>query len=91
MAATQLSEIPPLSEETKARWHALIEEYQELINAEFDNTITPAQQERLEEVKRELDDIEACMPETIQMFQRLDETERKLNALLEYVESLPDK
>ena len=91
MATTPLSEIPPLSEAKKARFAALVEEYQELIDTERHQGLTSDQQQRLRDVETEMDDIEACMPETIQMFQRLDETERQLNALLEYVESLPDK
>ncbi len=91
MAATKFSEIPPLSEETKARYNALLEEYHELIDLELGNTITPVQQERLKEVQRELDDIEACMPEVIDMFRRIDETERQLDALLAQVEALKKK
>ena len=91
MATTKLPEIPPMSEEMEARWHALLEEYHDLTDLDLKKTITPEQQKRLEKVTEELNEIDACLPQNIYMRQQEEEIQRKMEALLAYVESLPDK
>lgn len=91
MATTNISEIPPLSEEMKARWHALLEEYHDLTDLDLNKTITPEQQKRLAKVTAELNEIDACLPQNIYMRQKEEEIQREMEALLAYVESLPDK
>lgn len=68
---------------------SLLAEYHALVDAELEQTLSPAQRLRLSEVENALDRAEAQTPEAQSMTMRLEETAAKLDALLAAVQSLP--
>lgn len=67
----------------------LLAEYHALVDAELEQTLSPAQRLRLSEVENALDRAEAQTPEAQSIAARLEETAIKLDALLAAVQALP--
>lgn len=64
-------------------------EYHELVDLELDGRLSPDEQTRLRGIEEAMNQAEAKSPETQAMFDRLEETAGKLDALLAAVRALP--
>ena len=67
----------------------LREEYHQLVSVELKGTLSDAQAVRLHQVMQELDDLDTHSPAAQAMSLRLDETGRKLDAMLAILRGLP--